>query len=76
MFTVAPDFATAKDDFQFMLLELFERQDGEAMLGELIFMEKLDEQGEGEAIASSLEFTQSWLKELAIEFEVVNHALE
>ncbi len=76
LFAQAPDFQGAKDDFLNLFLELFERQGGEVMLGELIFIERLQEGGNGEPISSGLEFTETWLKTLGIDFEIVGQTFD
>lgn len=76
LFVQAPDFQGAKDEFLNLFLELFERQGGEVMLGELIFIERLAEGGNGEPISSGLEFTETWLKTLGIDFEIVGQSFD
>jgi len=76
LFVQAPAFQEAKDEFLHLFLELFERQGGEVMLGELIFIERLVEGGSGEPVSSGLEFTETWLKTLGIDFEIVGQSFD
>lgn len=74
MFVTARDFQEAKEELLALFLDLFERQGGEVMLGELIFIERIKEGGSGDPASSGLEFTETWLKTLGIDFEIVGQA--
>jgi len=76
MFVKAPNFFEAKEEFLHRFLDLCDRQGGEAMWGELIFIERLREGGKGEPASSGLEFTETWLKALGIDFEIVGQSFD
>jgi hypothetical protein len=71
MFAVAHDYEEACTRFKMMLGKSLLNSSNRFLLDELIEIARLDDEGKEDDMESNLEFTDVWLRELGLDFDIV-----